>query len=633
MSDIKKKMGKSIAFAEEQRDTRRLEGFAADLFRGKANFDLLDPWYTQPEAERQKVEVLAQKFENFLTARIDPDKVDRTDELPPGAIDWLSDHGFFALKNPKKYDGHELSQTSYNKLMGLNSSWCGGITALLSANNTIGVGFPLKKYGTPEQKERFLKTVGKSPSGFSFTEEKAGSDPSSMEAYAVRIRDADGNVIGYEITGEKWWTTNAPLNHEEFLAPYLCVVVKTVDKPEDIQDENYKPVFSAFFVPTDLDGVGIKQRCKFQGLRGMYNGIPLFNRVYVPKNHLIGEKEGTGFRIGLEALNTGRISIAASCTAISKQCLLLGRWWGKTREQWGKPLGYHELLGSGMLASGIADTLAMEAMVNFTSGRLDQGFDTRLEAAICKVFASERGQTIVDNTAQIFGGRGYETASSLARRGEPPLPVERTLRDFRPERIFEGPTEVLELYVVREGTDKCKRMGETVKYSKDWGKKLKAAAFFPERYLLLKFPRRIPDHVEKNIDQKLYKHAIFVEKNTRKFARAIIATYLRYRTKLMHKQLVFDRLFWIAAELNAMSMVCLYGTLLAEKYGEQFIDLANFYCYEARNNIYQKPLFKSLKKNNDALARKIANALLDGAYDEWLKEDIISFVHEHGLLK
>ncbi len=623
-----KKLGQGVAIAEAERDKRRHEGFMADLFRGRANFSLFIPWFKESDDSLAKSDVLIEKLRNYLMENVFPNEIDRTDEVPEEVIRWLCENGFFALKIPREYGGMDLTQTAYIRLMGLAASWCGGVVAPLSASNTIGLTWPLKGYGTPEQKKKFLPIVAKNPTGFAFTEKEAGSDPANMEMYATRVRDKEGQVVGYRLVGRKWWTTNGPKNEKEFLSPLLCVIAKTVDKPEDLKDANYKPVFSAFIVPTNLPGVKAVQRCQFEGLRGMYNGVEAFD-VELSKDYLVGEKEGLGFRIALEALNTGRIAVAGSCAAIVKQCLLIGKWTGNHRKQWGKLIGQHEAVGSGMLAKGLAGAFAMEAMTRFAAGRVDQKLDARMEAASCKVFASEAGWKIVDDLMQLRGGRGYETADSLAKRGEPPIPLESIHRSFRPNRIFEGSSEILSQWVIREGIDEYKTRGEVFFEKGRWLKKLKTAFGFGASLAKLRIRRRINPKILESVNQKLRRHLRFVEKNARKLAIAVIVNSARYRGKLPHKQLLFTRLFWIATELYAMSATCFYAAYLKGcamcnlvNGDDSFVHLADFYCREAELRVQE--LFRSLKENNDNAARQIAKRLLGGEYDEWLKKDIIS---------
>lgn len=622
-----KKMGKGVEIAESERDKKQHTGFMAGLFRGKASFEKFSQCIPQHPILEIKGEELVQKLREFFLEKVDTDKIDLENEIPQEVFDWLSQHGYFALKLPEEYGGKNLPQQTYNRVMSAVASWCGGLTAPISAHNTIGLGYPVDHYGTPTQREKWLPIVGKNPTGFAFTEKDAGSDPASMKTFAQRIRDKDGNVTGYNLTGEKWWTTNGPKNDHEFLAPFYCVIARTVEDPRELNDPNVKPSFSAFIVPTNSTGVSIAQRCSFEGLNGICNGITRFENVYLSKQHLVGEKEGIGFRIALEALNTGRISIAGACVGVMKQALLIGKWWALERKQWGKAIGYHEAIGSGMLAPGLANAFTADAMVWFAANRVDAGLDSRMEAAACKVFASEQCWKVADDLMQMRGGRGYETASSLAKRGEAPLPVEQIHRNCRINRIFEGATEILIQWVIREGVDEFKTRGEIFFAPGNWFKKLVTAFWFAGKIIKLLVPRL--SYLGHNIDPKLHTHLRFVEKNSRKLALAIILSSAKYREKMVHKQLLFARLFWIATELYGMTAACFYanecplmGTNM--KSHEPLADLADFYCREARLRI--KTMFRSINENNDNTARKIAKNLLEGQYDGWLNKDIVSIV-------
>lgn len=615
-----KKMGQGVATAEAEREKRKHTGFMGDLFRGKANFShFLD----LPEnSAKQEGEQLVAELKKFLAEKVDPVKVDREDEVPAEVMEWLCENGYFALKVPKEYGGKDLNQENYLRALSLIASWCGGLTAPVSASCTIGLSWPIKGYGTPEQKKTHLPKVAKAPSAFAFTESEAGSDPASMWTTATRVRDAEGKVTGYYLNGEKWWTTNGPKNDKEFLAPMLCVVAKTVDDPEELKNKDVKPCFSAFIVPTNLKGVEIVQRCQFSGLRGIYNGITQFKNVYLPKEYLVGEKEGLGFRIALEALNTGRLAIAGACVAVAKQCLSIGKWWGLARKQWGKQIGYHESVGSGILAHGLAEAQAMEAMVKFAAKQIDRGQDCRLEAAVCKVFTTERLWKLADNLMQMRGGRGYETADSLAKRGEPALPVEQILRDVRINRIFEGATEILVLWTLREGTDEYKKKGDVFFSKGEYLGKLKSALGFGTAIANLMVPRPLDSKAKAKVHPKLRRHLWFVQTASQLLALAIILASARYMAKMINKQLLFTRLFWIASELYAMAAVCLCG---------ESVELADLYCREAKLRV--KGWFYTILDNNDVLAGKIAKKILEGEYDDWMKKDIVSLVDQLNLPK
>src|SRR5204862_2120075 len=219
-----------------------------------------------------------------------------------------------------------------------------------------------------------------------------------------------------------------------------------------------------------------------------------FNNVRVPRENIL-MTEGKGLRVALSTLNTGRLTLPAACVGLSKRCLEIVKQWANERVQWGAPIGKHAAIAD-KIARMAANTFAMEAMTLYSASLVDRDkkADVRLEAAMCKLWGSEMAWEIVNDTMQIRGGRGYETADSLKTRGEEPVPVERFFRDSRINTIFEGSSEIMRLFIAREALDPHLKISAAALNSKlPLSQRLRAAAkaamfyarWYPKQWLPL----------------------------------------------------------------------------------------------------------------------------------------------------
>jgi hypothetical protein len=393
--------------------------------------------------------------------------------------------------------------------------------------------------------------------------------------------------------------------------------------------EGHRGGITAFVVEGGAEGVTVENRNTFMGLRGLENGVTRLHRVRVPAANRIG-KEGQGLRIALTTLNTGRLSLPATCVGAGKWCLKIAREWSAARVQWGRPVARHEAVGSKMSFIA-ATTFALEAMVDLASQLAEEDRnDIRIEAALAKLYASEMAWLMADELVQIRGGRGYETASSLAARGERGVPAEQLLRDLRINRIFEGSTEIMHLLIAREAVDAHLSVaGDLIDPGKDLAEKSRAAVSaggFYARWLpgLVTGPGQLPGSYADF--GRLAVHLRYVERTSRKLARSTFYAMSRWQGRMETKQGFLSRIVDIGAELFAMSAACVRAEKLRRDAlsegpdGTAPYQLADVFCRQSRIRVQE--LFGRLWHNTDDLDRRVVGHLLDGAY-AWLEEGIL----------
>ena len=605
-----------VAEASREKEWKK-PSFLRELFLGNFRLDLIHPYpLAEQGGERPEFAAFYNALKEFLRDEVDSSAIDVTGEYPEHVVDGLRKLGAFGMKIPKEYGGLGFTHREYQKVMHLIGSCDGNISALLSAHQSIGVPQPLKLFGTEEQKKRFLPRCAKGEiSAFALTENQVGSDPARMLTTA--IKSADGSH--YLLNGEKLWCTNGTIAE-------LLVVMATDPETRKI---------SAFVVEAKAPGVTIEHRCHFMGLRALANAVISFKDVKVPAENLIG-KEGRGLKIALTTLNDGRLSIPNGSAGLTKACLEVVRKWSNERVQWGKPIGKHEAIAH-KIADMAGFNYAMQSMVELTTAMADDaGYDIRLEAAASKEWITFRAWQIVDETMQIRGGRGYETEWSLEARGEEPIPVERMMRDYRINKIFEGSSEIMHLFMAREAVDKHLEVaGALVDPKRSAQEKLSAlpaiAAFYgtwyPSRWLGWSLPPRYAEFGE------LAGHLRFVERNARKLSREIFHGMVAYGPKLQNKQAFLFRLVDVANELFAMASSISKAHALREDGhpdAGRAAEIADLFCRGSRRTI--KRLFYDLWHNDDVLKYKVAQRVLEGEH-LWLEEGILQMAGPAKALK
>ncbi len=590
--------------------------FVRDLFLGNFRLDLIHPHpQVMDAAEAARAQPFFDRLRAFLE-KVDSDMIDRTGDIPEEYVQELRDMGAFGIKVPTEYGGLGLSYASYVKAIEMVTSKDGSLTALLSASQSIGVPQPLALFGTEQQKRQYFPRIAQGAiTAFALTEVDAGSDPANLATRAEPTEDGTHFVLN----GEKLWTTNGTR------ADLFVVMART---PDAVVQGKARKQITAFIVDADWEGIEVVHRCRFMGLKAIENGVIRFTNVKVPRENILWG-EGKGLKLALTTLNTGRLTLPASCAGGGKALLRMSREWANERVQWGVPIGKHEAIAQ-KIASMAANTFAMESIAQLAVGLAQQSksthYDIRLEAAMAKMWNTEAGWRIVDDALQIRGGRGYETADSLRARGETPWPVERALRDFRINLIFEGSSEIMRLFIAREAVDHHFKMSfDIVNPDSSMGTRVQTAvkaapfylAWYPTRWL------RMPGGFGEF--GSLARHLRWAEKRTKKLGRTIFHAMIRLGPKLERRQMVLFRAVDIGAELFAMAAVCVRAQMLRKEGNKEAVHLADLFCREARLRIERH--FDHFFGPNDGALYKVSQQVLKGEH-AWLEEGIIDFDDE-----
>jgi alkylation response protein AidB-like acyl-CoA dehydrogenase len=622
---VSEKEARDVVEAAREADWK-LPSFGKQLFLGDFRLELIHP---QPRLDPEAIE----KGERFLaelravlTETADPLEIERDAKIPDRVVDALKRIGALGMKVPPEYGGLGLSQVYYAKALALAGNYHSAICTLLSAHQSIGVAEPLRQFGSEEQRRKWLPLVARDHiSAFLLTEPGVGSDPARMASTATPVSPEHASPVeddmvatptegGYLISGRKLWATNGTVAD-------IVVVMAKVPK-----GDGHRGGISAFVLPYNSEGVTVLYRNAFMGLRGIENSVTILKDVFVPEENRIA-REGDGLKIALSTLNTGRLALMAISVGASKWATKIAREWAAERVQWGRPIGKHDAVAQ-KLAFIAGSAFGLEAMLD-VAARLadDKRNDIRIEAALCKLYGSELSWQVIDQLMQVRGGRGYETAASLKARGEKPVGVEQVMRDMRVNRIFEGSSEIMHLLIAREAVDTHLQaaggllMGDgDVKAKMDAA--MKAGLFYGKWLPQLAVGKgQNPRSYEEF--GRLAGYLRYVERASRKLARATFYGMARWQAKLEYKQTFLARIVDIGAELFAIAATVCYADTIGRETPErkqEAIELAELFCAMARRRA--EALFGELFDNDDDSRYKAAQKVLEGRYG-WLEEGVV----------
>ena len=345
-------------------------------------------------------------------------KHDQDGTFPLDIMEKAHQEGFFTPLVPKKYGGQGLGLLDTCIISEELAAGCMGIYVSIFVS-TLAL-YPIIKFGTEDQRERYLKPFCSkfSIASYCLSEVTGGSDPASMRTTAV----LDGDH--YLLNGAKMWVTNG--GYADFY-----VVFATTDPAK-----KHKGIIS-LIVPSHLEGLSHGEPIDKMGQRASNTTSLTFKNVRVPKENLLGGG-GEGFKKAMAALDITRPVVAIGSVGLARTALELATQYAKKRIQFGVPIAQHQAVQF-MLADMAKDIEAARLLVWKAAWLADQGIRNSKEAAIAKAFAADMAMHVTTDAVQIYGGMGYTKWH----------PVEKLMRDAKVIQIYEGTAQIMRLIIAR----------------------------------------------------------------------------------------------------------------------------------------------------------------------------------------
>jgi len=370
-------------------------------------------------------ELIRKTARDFAEQRLAPvaAQLDHEGAFPTELIGELAELGLMGVNIPADLGGAEAGTIAYSLAMTEIARGCASTAVTMAVTNMVGE--VITEFGTHEQRERHVTklTSGEYTAGaFALSEPGAGSDPASMTTQAVRTDD------GWVLNGQKQWITSGSK------AGVLVVWART----DTADDRRAHRGISCFLVEQDNPGLKIGKKEDKLGLRASETVQLSLEDCKVEGGAMLGE-EGAGFRIAMMALDGGRIGIASQAVGIATAALEAAITYAKDRPQFGRPIADFQAIQL-MIADSSTELEAARLLALRAADMKERKVKNfSREAAIAKVFASEKAWAICDRALQVHGGYGYVKE----------YPVERHLRDVRVTRIYEGTSEIQRTVIAR----------------------------------------------------------------------------------------------------------------------------------------------------------------------------------------
>jgi len=386
------------------------------------------PYIEKTDEQRAISEMVRQ----FADEQIIPnaEHYDGEDSFPEPIVEQMKELGLFGVMIPEEYGGMGLDLTTYAMIVEeLSRGWI-SISGIV---NTHFIGsYLLMKFGSEEQKQKYVPRMasGEIRAAFSLSEPELGSDVQAIKSTAKKV---DDNT--YEINGQKMWVTNG------LLSGLVFVLVKT-----DPQAEPRYRGMTCFICEkepgaSEIDGLTIPPKIKKLGYKGVESTELVFDGFRVPAQNILGGEDeglGQGFVQMMDALEVGRVNVAARGVGIAQRALELALRYSQERKTFGKPIAEHQAIQFKL--ADMATQVDAARLLTMRAARMkDAGERSDLEAVMAKLFASEAGRFCVEASLRIHGGYGYSKEYE----------IERLYRDAPLLLIGEGTSEIQKMVIGR----------------------------------------------------------------------------------------------------------------------------------------------------------------------------------------
>ena len=347
---------------------------------------------------------------------------DKSHRFPREELKELGELGALGMTVPVEWNGAGLDYISLVLALEEIAAGDGAISTIVSVQNSLPCGITLK-YGTDEQKEKYLKKLatGEWLGCFCLTEPQAGSDAGALQCTARKDGDA------WVLNGTKQFITTGKYAQ-------VAIVFAVTDKAAG------KKGISCFLVPTDVDGYIVSRIEEKMGQHCSDTATIVLDNCRIPLDHLLGQ-EGEGYKIALSNLESGRIGIASQCVGMARAALDAAVEYANDRKAFGVEIVQHQAVAF-RLADMATKIEAARQLIFHAASLKDAGLPCLKEASMAKLFASEIAERVCSDAIQIHGGYGYVSD----------FPVERIYRDVRVSQIYEGASDIQRLVIAREVT-------------------------------------------------------------------------------------------------------------------------------------------------------------------------------------